>query len=145
MNRLFLFLTILSACPSLARAGSFTVIDQRAPDEISEVSRLYVDGNLAAVFKLGPDMSSLTRRIETPAGRVNHDYALCGEITILTEDGRHETHQVSSEGILRHPDGHHFEALGADNFTDFYLHDLEDDATVEHHAGKARVCAAPIT
>jgi hypothetical protein len=141
----FLPVTFLLALPAIARAGEFTVIDDRAETEVSEVSRLYIDGNLAATFRLGSGVDRVTSRIQTPMGRVNHDYALCGEITIVNAEGRHETHQVSSEGILHNPDGHVFEALGADNFTDFYLADPADPSAVEHRAGRARACAQPIT
>jgi len=130
---------------SSAFAGEFTVTDDRAASEISETSRLYIDGNLAATFRLGPDVSTLTKRIQTPLGRVNHDYALCGEITIVNDDGKREIHQVSSEGILHNPDGRSFEALGAEDFTDFFLRDPRDPTAVEHHPGHTGVCAAPIT
>lgn len=128
-----------------SRAGTFTVIDDRAADEVSEVSRLYIDGNLAAVFKLGADIPTLTKQVVTPEGRVNHNYALCGHITIINARGEQETHEVSSEGVLHRPDGRVFEALGASDFTDFYLRDMSDPTAVDHRPGRAPVCAAPIT
>ncbi|GAN54959.1 hypothetical protein [Tanticharoenia sakaeratensis] len=126
-----------------AHAGSFTVVDDRAPVEVSEVSRLYIDGNLAATFRLDPNTPTQSRVVQTPMGRVNHDYALCGEITIQTPDGRHETHQVSSEGILNHPDGHTLQAIGAADFTDFYLTDPDDPTIAEHHPGRSGACISP--
>jgi len=145
MRKFFLLVAITAATWTSARAGTFTVIDDRAADEVSEVSRLYIDGNLAATFRLGPDVATVTKRVITPDGRVNHDYALCGHITIINAHGRQETHEVSSAGTLHQPDGRVFEALGASDFTDFYLRDMTDPTAEEHHAGRAPVCAAPIT
>lgn len=144
MNR-FLLPCALILTVSAARAGDFTVTDDRAPSEVSETSRLYIDGNLAATFKLDQNISTLTRHIQTPVGRVNHDYALCGEITVVNADGKQETHQVSSEGILHHPDGHALEALGAEDFTEFFLRDPDDPSIAEHRRGRAQICVAPIS
>lgn len=146
IRHFFLLLALAGvATPGLALAGEFTVTDDRAPSEISEVSRLYIDGNLAAIFKLDENVATLTKRIQTPMGRLNHDYALCGEITIVNAEGKRETHQVSSEGTLHHPDGHALEALGAEDFTDFFLRDPEDPSIAQHRVGRAGICAAPIT
>lgn len=131
-----------SAPPDTVPSASFTVTDERAPEEISEVSRLYLDGNLVATFRLGLSSAQERKVIPLPAGRFDFDYALCGEITIV-HDGHQETHQVSSEGHLHHPEDHVLDAVGTDNFTDFFLIDYNDPSVATHRHGRAAVCAAP--
>lgn len=146
MNKTALLFAALTAfIPASALAGSFTVTDDRASIEVSEVSRLYIDGALVAVFRLDENTPSITKTIETPAGRINHNYALCGHITILTPEGKTQTHEVSSEGILNAPDGHHLVGLGDENFTDFFLRDPSDPDVAVHRKGRAAICAAPIS
>ncbi|MBE7619188.1 hypothetical protein GL297_05995 [Komagataeibacter sp. FXV2] len=133
----------LVAMTSTTFASTFDVTDGCASDEISEVSRLYIDERLVATFQLDPRHAERTVTIETPVGRLNHSYALCGEITIRLPTGKAETHEVSGEGVLHAPDGHHLVALGAKNFTEFYLDDPDDPDVVEHHPGRSSLCAAP--
>lgn len=141
----FLLPLIAAAAPSLAHAESFTVTDDRAPIEISEVSRLYIDGTLAATFRLDDHTPSLTRKIEIPQGRINHSYALCGQITVIDAEGRAVTHQVSSEGTLTRPENHHLLALGDEGFTDFFLRDPNDPDVAKHHPGHAGICMSPVS
>ncbi|GAN89130.1 hypothetical protein Gbfr_003_065 [Gluconobacter frateurii M-2] len=147
-KRAFFFSALLLGCAlQTAQAqselpGTFTVTDERASEEISEVSRLYLDGNLVATFRLGLSKSRETKTIPLPAGRYDVDYALCGEITIM-HNGHQETHQVSSEGQLHHPEGHTLDAVGSNNFTDFFLVDYNDPSVATHRHGRAAVCATP--
>lgn len=136
---------VLAACARPALAGEFTVTDEKADMEISEVSRIYLDGKLASVFRLDDATRRKTVRISTPQGRVDHTYTLCGEITIRMPDGRVETHEVSSSGLLHNPDGHHFDALGSDGFTDFFLVDPQAPEAAERIPGRGEVCSAPIS
>ena len=136
---------ITSASPSFALAESFTVTDDRAPIEVSEVSRLYIDGTLAATFRLDDKTPSLTKKIEIPLGRVKHSYALCGQITVINAEGRAETHQVSSQGTLTHPENHHLLALGDEDSTDFFLRDPNDPEVARHHPGHAEICVSPVS
>lgn len=136
---------VLAACTRPALAGEFTVTDEKADMEISEVSRIYLDGKLASVFRLDDATRRKTVRISTPQGRVDHTYTLCGEITIRMPDGRVETHEVSSSGLLHNPDGHHFDALGSDGFTDFFLVDPQAPEAAERIPGRGEVCSAPIS
>ncbi|NVN03051.1 MULTISPECIES: hypothetical protein [Asaia] len=146
MRKIFFLLAAVSGIsPSIALAESFTVTDDRAPIEVSEISRLYIDGTLAATFRLDDKTPSLTKKIEVPLGRVNHSYALCGQITVINAEGRSETHQVSSEGTLTHPEGHHLVALGDEGFTDFFLRDPSDPNVAKHHPGHAEICASPVS
>ncbi|NVN05994.1 hypothetical protein HW509_10370 [Asaia spathodeae] len=146
MRKIFFLLAAVSGIsPGIALAESFTVTDDRAPIEVSEISRLYIDGTLAATFRLDDKTPSLTKKIEIPLGRVNHSYALCGQITVINAEGRSETHQVSSEGTLTHPEGHHLVALGDEGFTDFFLRDPSDPSVARHHPGHAEICASPVS
>lgn len=140
LTGIFLGLTLLAAAP--AWAGQFTIVDGKAPQEISEVSRVYLDGELVATFVLNDTMSQKTATITTAAGRVEHTYALCGEIVIRTPEGRTETHVVSSTGHLHNPDGHVFQAMGARDFTDFYLIDPSDPGATDHQPGQGDSCMA---
>lgn len=128
-----------------ALAGEFTVTDGKADMEISEVSRIYLDGKLVSEFRLDDATRHKTVRIPTPLGRVDHTYTLCGEITIRTADGRTETHEVSSNGILHNPDGHHFYAFGSYGFKDFFLLDPQAPQVAERLPGRGEVCSAPIS
>ncbi|MFT8367439.1 MAG: hypothetical protein ABF888_02585 [Acetobacter papayae] len=131
--------------PTMAHAGEFSVTDEKADTEISEVSRIYLDGQLVSTIKLNDMNRAKTVRVPTPTGRTEHSYTLCGEITIRTPEGRVETHEVSSDGVLHSPDGHHFFALGSNGFTDFYLLDPDSPETAEHRPGQSDSCAAPIS
>ncbi|MCQ8240669.1 hypothetical protein [Rhizosaccharibacter radicis] len=135
-----------------ALAASFTVRDGRADEEISETTRLYLDGNLVATFKLGPDSGEESRVVTLPDGPSSgagahrtHDYALCGEITVRNRSGMPEIHEVSSEGRLHDPGGRVLVALGARDFTTFFLADPDDPAAVEVSAGRSAVCQAPVS
>ena len=147
-HRIFVLLGaigLLAAAVRPAAAGEFTVTDEKADMEISEVSRIYLDGKLASVFQLDDTTRYKTVRIPTPVGRLDHTYTLCGEITIRTADGRTETHEVSNSGILHNPDGHHFDALGSDGFKDFFLVDPQAPEAAERIPGRGEVCSAPIS
>lgn len=141
-----MFLAAAASLPLMLRpawAGTFTVVDGRADNEISEISRLYVDEQLAATIRLDATVPQHSVRVETAAGRVNHTYALCGEITIRTPDGRTETHEVNGGGILHRPEGRTLSALGTQNFTEFYLADPDDPTVVERQPGRSSVCSVP--
>lgn len=147
---LFPFLTLLSGIiigsivsPLHAQtAPNFQVHDTKAPEEISEVSRLYLEGKLVATFRLNLTHTDETKTITLPLGRTSMHYALCGEITII-HNGHTETHSVSSAGALHHPEGHLLEAVGTQHFTDFFLVDYDDAMTATHDRGPALVCALP--
>ncbi|GBQ68655.1 hypothetical protein AA103196_2004 [Ameyamaea chiangmaiensis NBRC 103196] len=136
-----LVLSGLGAAPALA--GDFTVVDGMAHQEIAENSRLYVDGHLAATFVLNADTPELRRHVGIDDTRLQHEYALCGEITIRRPDGRSEIHAINSGGVLHGPSGHTLIALGTANFTDFFLADPADPTVVERHPGRSDICAPP--
>jgi hypothetical protein len=132
-----------------AQAASFVVLDQKATEEISEVTRLYVDGALVASAHL--DNTTLEARMPVmvadrpgPDGQ-QHDYALCGEIVFRAADGTRAVHQVNGQGVLVDPDGRNFMALGARDFTRFYLADPTDRMAVRPQPGPSPFCQTPIS
>lgn len=82
-NTTLCLLGLMGALPfSYAYAGEFTVTDGKADAEISEVSRIYLDGKLVSVIRLDDKNQEKTVKVTTPMGRLDHSYTLCGEITI---------------------------------------------------------------
>ncbi|WP_081563212.1 MULTISPECIES: hypothetical protein [Acetobacteraceae] len=125
--------------PDGPTGGSFTVHDGRAPDEVSESTRLYLNGHLAAIFHLDLAHADDSAVIPLPLGRVDIPYTLCGTVTVM-HDGKAETRDVSGDGVLHNPDGHYFEAVGSENFRDFFLMDENDPAATDHHNGNSSRC-----
>lgn len=138
---------LASLLPGGAWAAQFTVSDGRAAEELTETTRLYIDGTLAATFRLDGQVSALSKPLTVPDrnGSRSHDYALCGEITIRGRSGKTETHEVSGQGTLIDPDGRSFAAVGARDFTVFYLLDMDDPSQVEVHPGRSPFCQAPVS
>ena len=131
-----------------AHAVGFTVIDGKASQEISETSRLYIDGTLVGTFRLDDQTTQTSMPVEVPdvAGQgTAHQYVLCGEITIRNHAGAPEVHEVSGQGLLHQPEGHMFAALSAENFSLFYLADPTDPTAVEIQPGRSSFCAAPVS
>lgn len=144
----FWLAVVLSPAPPAAQAASFSVLDRKAAAEVSEITRLYVDGRLVTTIRLNDAVPAAHVPVTVPdhdgaLGR-QHDYALCGEITIHDRQGI-ATHEVSGQGVLADPDGHDFEALSAEDFTVFYLLDSADPAAVIIHPGHSPFCQAPIS
>ncbi len=119
---------------------SLTIIDERAPDEISEVSRLYLNGQLAATFKLNLNHNTEQATIPLPLGRMSIPYTLCGTITIM-QNGHIETRSVSGEGILHNPNGHIYEAVSSEEFKKFFLINENDPDATEQKNGRPAICA----
>ncbi|GAN66681.1 hypothetical protein [Acetobacter orientalis] len=141
----FSALLLATVYTHVAFAGTFSVTDAKAETEISEVSRVYIDGKLAAIFKLDDKTREKTIKITTPVGRIDHTYTLCGEITIRTPEGRVETHEVSNDGLLHNPDNRRLYALGSNNFTEFFLLDPEAPSVAEHYPTHSNVCSMPVS
>ncbi len=136
-------------CPA-ARAGAqtarFTVTDQLAQQEVSETTEFYLDGRLLGQLHL--DDKTRERVIDVtvadPADR--HQYALCGEITVRRTDGRTETHEVNSVGLISDVGGRDFQALGASDFTFFYLMDETPGRALPMPLhGRSALCHPPVS
>lgn len=138
----------LIAAPS-ARAARFVVLDQKAPEELAEITRLYIDGSLVATVRLDAATTEARIPVSVPdsPGRQGgaHDYALCGQITFRNQTGGREIHEVSGQGELPDPDGRAFDALGARDFTLFYLADPTDRDAVHIEPGHSLFCQTPIS
>lgn len=147
--QLRIVLLLLIVDMTSARAAHFTVLDQRAPEELDETTRLYIDGTLAATVRLNDANTEATVPITVPdaAGPHGmwHDYALCGEITFRNRAGAREIHEVSGQGILPDPDGRAFIALGTRDFTLFYLADPNDPHAVRIQPGHSPFCQTPVS
>ncbi|MCQ8277850.1 hypothetical protein NFI95_05250 [Acetobacteraceae bacterium KSS8] len=137
----------LLATPLGAHAASFTVVDDKAAEEIAETTRLYIDGKLAAQFRLDDVHTHKEIRVDAPdrPGQTAHDYALCGQISYVAADGARQTRQVSGGGTLPAPDGMRFIAVGAADFTLFFLVDPADRMASRPKPGPSPFCEAPIS
>ena len=148
-RQLLLVLPLLLAPLLAARAATFTVLDQKAPEELSETTRLYIDGILIASVRLDATNTQANIPVTVPdaagAHGREHDYALCGEITFRNSSGAREIHEVSGQGTLPDADGRAFDALGARDFTLFYLADPTDPQAVQIHPGHSAFCQAPVS
>ena len=145
---LWLAAALAGAAPG-ARAARFTVLDQKAPEELAEVTRLYIDGSLVATVHLDATTTEVRIPVSVPdvggRGGQAHDYALCGQITFRNQAGGREIHEVSGQGQLPDPDGRAFVALGARDFTLFYLADPTDRGAVQIEPGHSPFCQAPVS
>ncbi len=141
---------LLAAAPCLAQAATFNVHDNRAAREIGEATELYIDGRLVALLRLDDDRRQVSVTVTVPghgdAGdHDEHSYVLCGTITVRNAQGAVEVHEVNSTGLLHDPDGHRFEALGAEDFTMFYLSDPGDPTAADRVPQRSGLCRAPIS
>lgn len=143
---LSLLVVMPMAAPASSRAATFSLRDDRAAREISESTQLYIDGRLEASFHLDEASPRISLSVsidghKDQGGHEEHDYVLCGTITVRNAQGAAEIHEVNSTGRLHDPDGHAFEALGANDFTLFYLTDPVDPAAADslpQHSGLCR-------
>jgi hypothetical protein len=141
---------LLTAAPTVLHAATFGLRDDRAAREIGETTELYIDGRLAASFRLDDrqpqvDLTVTIDDRKDPHGHQEHSYVLCGTITVRNAQGGTEIHEVNATGALHDPDGHRFEALGADDFTLFYLADPADPSAAESLPHRSSLCHAPIS
>lgn len=124
----FLAATMIPA-PAVATPGpqaSFQIVDETDPQEVSEDTVVFINGQLVAHFRLDKNHPSSIADVTVPAG-ASYDYALCGRITVLLPDGRQEQRIVDGGATLRTVQGHLFRALAANDFSMFYLSDSKDD------------------
>lgn len=152
MTRLLLLAPLLTAAclpAAAAQAATFIVLDQKAAEEVSEITRLYVDGTLITTIRLDDATTQASVPVSVPdaAGPHSreHEYVLCGEITFRNAAGAREVHEVSGQGLLPDADGRTFQALGARDFTMFYLADPDDPQAVQVQAGRSAFCQAPVS
>ena len=147
---LLLALPLAAVAPGVVRAATFNVHDNRATREIGEATELYIDGKLVALLRLDDRQRQTSVTVTVPAhkdglDREEHSYVLCGTITVRNAQGAPEIHEVNASGLLHDPDGHRFEALGAEDFTMFYLADPDDPAAADRVPQRSGLCREPIS
>ena len=144
-----LFAAAPAALPGPTRAATFNVHDNRANREIAEATELYIDGKLVALLRLDGDRRQASVTVTVPGHKEGeheeHSYVLCGTITVRNAQGGAEIHEVNASGMLHDPDGHRFEALGAEDFTMFYLADPGDPGAADNVPQRSGLCRAPIS
>lgn len=100
----------------------FQIRDQLDEREVDEFTTIYVNGTVVGAFHLDGKSPDIVLDVTVP-GAEHYEVALCGSITIHGRDGEPETHRVNSVGEVDDVEGRVFEALGAADFTEFYLVD----------------------
>ncbi len=146
MPRAACILALLPAQLSTASAATFTVHDVRSAREISETTQLFIDNRLAATFHLDSGTSQAAARVQVPDDATNrYRYDLCGTITIRSDEGMPEVHEVNDTGLLNDPDHRIYEALGTEDFTLFYLADPDDPEAATSLRLHSGLCRGPIS
>jgi hypothetical protein len=130
-------------------AADFVVLDQKAAEELGEITRLYIDGRLIATIRLDAATTEVRVPVSAPDAKGApvplHDYTLCGEIAFRNREGAREVHLVSGQGVLPDPAGRQFLAVGARDFTQFYLVDPTDPAAVRMQSSDPAFCQTPVS
>jgi len=134
-----------ATAPPPGNGVSFQVLDETAPQEISEDTVIFIDGHLVAHFVLDDTHTSSTATINLPAAP-QYDYALCGRITIRRPNGTSELRVVDGGATLKDVNGRLFQALESNDFTVFYLAEAKQDAfnppADVHHTN---ACSLPVS
>ena len=100
----------------------FRIQDQLDERELDEFTTIYVNSTVVGAFHLDRGTPDITLDVAVPHAE-HYEVALCGSITFRNQDGEPETHRVNSVGEVDDVEGRIFEALGAADFTEFYLVD----------------------
>ena len=100
----------------------FRIQDQLDERELDEFTTIYVNSMVVGAFHLDLKTPQIILDVAVPAAD-HYEVALCGSITFRNHDGEPETHRVNSIGEVEDVEGRIFEALGAADFTEFYLVD----------------------
>ena len=118
---------LLDAMRDVAARGEaglvrFKIQDQLDERELDEFTTIYVNSMVVGAFHLDLKTPQIVLDVAVPAAD-HYEVALCGSITFRNHDGEPETHRVNSIGEVEDVEGRIFEALGAADFTEFYLVD----------------------
>ncbi len=128
---------VRAAAPGLV---SFQIEDQLDERELEETTTLYVNARAIGTFHLNRRNPEVTLNVTVPRAD-GYEVALCGSITFRNEDGRPEMHRVDSVGQMQDVEGRVFEALGAADFTEFYLVDrTRSRPPIEPERGNGGIC-----
>jgi hypothetical protein len=144
---IFWLAPLLIAAAPVGAPGTvtFQVLDETAPQEISEDTVIFIDGQQVAHFVLDRSHTSSIADVTLPAA-AQYDYALCGRITIAKPDGQQEQRVVDGGATLKSVNGRLFLALEAGDFTIYYLADAkidpQDPPRDVHHTN---ACSLPVS
>ncbi len=118
----------------------FQIRDQLDEREIDEFTTIYVNSTVVGAFHLDSKNPDIVLDVAVPQTD-HYEVALCGSITIRGRDGEPETHRVNSVGEVDDVEGRIFEALGAADFTEFYLVDrTQARQPTQPRRGEGGVC-----
>ena len=123
----------------------FQVEDETDPQEVSEDTVIFLNGQLVAHFKLDQAHRFSVAAINAPA-KGPYEYALCGRITISLPDGQTQQKVVDGGATLSDVSGHVFRALAANDFSLFYLADSKADPPLPPaDARHTDACSLPVS
>ena len=116
--------SVVPAAATRSDAGlvRFRIQDQLDERELDEFTTIYVNSTVVGAFHLDAKTPDIVLDVAVPRAE-HYEVALCGSITFRGHDGEAETHRVDSVGEVDDVEGRIFEALGAADFTEFYLVD----------------------
>ncbi len=118
----------------------FRIQDQLDERELDESTTIYVNRTVVGAFHLDLKTPQIILDVAVPPAE-HYEVALCGSITFLGHDGEPQTHRVNSVGEVDDVEGRLFEALGAADFTEFYLVDrTRSRQPVAPRRGEGGVC-----
>ncbi|WP_203413318.1 hypothetical protein [Entomobacter blattae] len=126
-----------------AYSAEFIIKNQKAPQEISESSTVYIDGKPVAHFTLNDTTKEISKTITIPDITQSVSYDLCGRITIRNAAGQPETHEINSKGILYSPQSKTFLAIVTADFKYYYLANPEDPNGHKVLEGHSNICLSP--
>jgi len=148
-----------SAPPSAARAAELVIEDGLAPDQVAEITHIFIDGVDVGGFALTLDhpydriIVHLPDRPTDGTGPRVISYVLCGQTTVRADDGTITERPVNDSGEITDPDGRSFFAY-TNGYTAYFLLETDDPvppsrpnaarapADVRTHLGPR--CPAPI-
>jgi hypothetical protein len=127
------------------RVVHFQVEDETDPQEVSEDTVIFLNGQQVAHFKLDHSHNYSVADITAPA-QGPYEYALCGRITVSLPDGQTQQKVVDGGATLKDVNGHLYRALAADDFSLFYLADsLADPPLPPADARHTDACSLPVS
>ena len=127
------------------RVIHFQVEDETDPQEVSEDTVIFLNGQQVAHFKLDHAHNYSVADISAPA-QGPYEYALCGRITVSLPDGQTQQKVVDGGATLSDVSGRLFRALAANDFSLFYLADSRADPPLPpSDARHTDACSLPVS
>ncbi len=131
--------------PGGPRVVHFQVEDETDPQEVSEDTVIFLNGQQVAHFKLDHAHNYSVADITAPA-QGPYEYALCGRITVSLPDGQTQQKVVDGGATLTNVNGRLYRALAANDFSLFYLSDSQADPPLPPaDARHTDACSLPVS